>query len=183
MQVDPIKLTLKASGTKHLKMKYVKLHSSVCFNFNLSRYTKAASPVVAAAAASPAAAAAAITAATAAAAAAAFVKDYCGRAGIKQDAHDEKQTEEQATVDLVGRCRLTQSNPYRNRPDICSCFQHLLTNSTCGATTRRWRFAPRRSACARRQGIPLVHIYAQPEPFLSLKPAKHSTTWERKCSR
>jgi hypothetical protein len=33
------------------------------------------------------------------------------------------------------------------------------------------------------QGLTLVHIFAQPEPFLSLKPAKHPTTWDRKSSR
>jgi len=31
--------------------------------------------------------------------------------------------------------------------------------------------------------ITLVHIFAQPESFLSLKPAKHPTTWYKKCSR
>jgi hypothetical protein len=33
------------------------------------------------------------------------------------------------------------------------------------------------------QGLTLVHMFAQPQPFLSLKPAKHPTTWDRKCSR
>ena len=41
MQVDPIKLTLKAPGTKHLKQKCVQPSSKVAFNFNLRRYTKA----------------------------------------------------------------------------------------------------------------------------------------------
>ena len=31
------------------------------------------------------------------------------------------------------------------------------------------------------QGLTLVLIFAQPEPFLSLKPAKHPTKWDRKC--
>jgi hypothetical protein len=33
------------------------------------------------------------------------------------------------------------------------------------------------------QGLTLVHIFAQPEPFSSLKPARHPITWDRKCSR
>ena len=33
------------------------------------------------------------------------------------------------------------------------------------------------------QGLTLVHFFAQPEPFLSLKPAKHPTTWDKKCPR
>jgi hypothetical protein len=33
------------------------------------------------------------------------------------------------------------------------------------------------------QGLTLVHILAQPEPFLSLTPAKHSNTWDKQCSR
>jgi len=36
---------------------------------------------------------------------------------------------------------------------------------------------------AESQGLTLVHFFAQPDPFLSLKPAKHPTTWDRKCSR
>jgi hypothetical protein len=28
-----------------------------------------------------------------------------------------------------------------------------------------------------------LQIFAQPEPCLSLKPAKHPTTWDEKCSR
>ena len=39
MQVDPIKPTLKASGTKRLKLNYDKLLSSFAVNFNLRRYT------------------------------------------------------------------------------------------------------------------------------------------------
>ena len=35
----------------------------------------------------------------------------------------------------------------------------------------------------RSQGLTLVHIFAQPEPFLSPKPAKHPTTRDQKCSR
>jgi hypothetical protein len=34
-----------------------------------------------------------------------------------------------------------------------------------------------------RQGLTLVHIFAQPESFLSLKPAKHPNLWDKKCSR
>jgi hypothetical protein len=34
-----------------------------------------------------------------------------------------------------------------------------------------------------RQVLTLVHILAQPEPFLSLKTPKHPTTWDVKCSR
>jgi hypothetical protein len=40
MQVDPIKPTLKAPGTKRLKLKYYSLPSSFAFKFNLRRYTK-----------------------------------------------------------------------------------------------------------------------------------------------
>jgi Leucine-rich repeat (LRR) protein len=32
-------------------------------------------------------------------------------------------------------------------------------------------------------GLTLVHIFAQLEPFLPLKPAQHPTMWDRKCSR
>ena len=37
-------------------------------------------------------------------------------------------------------------------------------------------------SAAQRQGLTLVHIFAQPEPFLSLKPAKHPITWNTRCS-
>ena len=40
MQVDPIKPTLKAPGSKRLKLKYDKLLSSFAFNCNLRRYTE-----------------------------------------------------------------------------------------------------------------------------------------------
>jgi hypothetical protein len=45
-----------------------------------------------------------------------------------------------------------------------------------------------RPACAvdappQQQGLTLVNIFAEPEPFLSLKPAKQLTTWDKKCSR
>ena len=43
MQVDPIKPTLKQTGTKHLKVKCDKLLSSFAFKFNLRRYTEEAS--------------------------------------------------------------------------------------------------------------------------------------------
>jgi TPR repeat protein len=39
VQVDPIKPTLKAPGTKRLKPKYDQPLSSIAFNFNLRRYT------------------------------------------------------------------------------------------------------------------------------------------------
>ena len=39
MQVPPIKLTLKAPGTKRLKPKYDEPLSSIGFKFNLRRYT------------------------------------------------------------------------------------------------------------------------------------------------
>ena len=38
MQVDSIKPTLKAPGTKHLKLKYGELLSSYAFKMNLRRY-------------------------------------------------------------------------------------------------------------------------------------------------
>ena len=40
MQVDPIKLTLKAPGTKILKLAYDELRSSFAFKFNLRRYNQ-----------------------------------------------------------------------------------------------------------------------------------------------
>jgi hypothetical protein len=40
VQVDPIKLTLKALGAKRLTLKHDELASSVAFIFNLRRYTK-----------------------------------------------------------------------------------------------------------------------------------------------
>jgi len=39
VQVDPITPTLKAPGTKRLKLKYHKLLSSFAFNCNLRRYS------------------------------------------------------------------------------------------------------------------------------------------------
>jgi len=41
VQVDPIKPMLKPPGTKHLELRYDKLHSSFAFKFNLRRYTTA----------------------------------------------------------------------------------------------------------------------------------------------
>ena len=43
MQVDPIKATLKAPGSKRLKLKHDNLLSHFAFRFNLRRYTKAKS--------------------------------------------------------------------------------------------------------------------------------------------
>jgi hypothetical protein len=40
VQVDPIKATLKAPGTKRLKLKSDELLSSFAFNFNMRRYSK-----------------------------------------------------------------------------------------------------------------------------------------------
>jgi (p)ppGpp synthase/HD superfamily hydrolase len=40
VQVDPIKPTLKAPGTKRFKLEYVELLSSFAFNVKLRRYTK-----------------------------------------------------------------------------------------------------------------------------------------------
>ena len=40
MQVDPIKPTLKAPGTKRLNLKYDELLSDVAFKFKLRRYRK-----------------------------------------------------------------------------------------------------------------------------------------------
>jgi hypothetical protein len=36
---------------------------------------------------------------------------------------------------------------------------------------------------AKPAGLTLVHVLAQPEPFLSLKPGKHPNTWDKKCPR
>jgi len=41
VQVDPIKPMLKPPGTKRLKPKYDEPLSSLTFNFNLRRYSKA----------------------------------------------------------------------------------------------------------------------------------------------
>ena len=43
MQDDPIKIKLKALGTKRLKLKYDEPLSKFAFKFNLRRYTKFAS--------------------------------------------------------------------------------------------------------------------------------------------
>ena len=40
MQVDPIRPTLKAPGTKRLKVKYHKPPSNFVFDFNLHRYNQ-----------------------------------------------------------------------------------------------------------------------------------------------
>ena len=44
MQVDPIKLTLKAAGTKHFKLKCDEPLSNFAFNFSLRRYILAHTP-------------------------------------------------------------------------------------------------------------------------------------------
>ena len=41
VQVDPTKATVKAPGTKRLKLNHDKLLSRLAFNFNLRRYTMA----------------------------------------------------------------------------------------------------------------------------------------------
>ena len=41
MQVDPVIPTLKAPGSKHVKLEYDALLPNVAFNFNLRRYIKA----------------------------------------------------------------------------------------------------------------------------------------------
>jgi hypothetical protein len=45
VQVDSIKPTLKAPGSKRLKLQYDELHSSIAFKFNLRRYNQGCSPV------------------------------------------------------------------------------------------------------------------------------------------
>jgi hypothetical protein len=40
MQVDPIKPTLKAPGSKRLKLEHVNLLSNFAFRFNLHRYSQ-----------------------------------------------------------------------------------------------------------------------------------------------
>ena len=47
-QVDPIKPTMKAPGTKLLKLDFDELLSSFAFKFDLRRYTKAVLPPLAA---------------------------------------------------------------------------------------------------------------------------------------
>ena len=42
VQVDPIKPTLKATGTKRLKLKYDEPPSNFAFKFNLRRYSTGA---------------------------------------------------------------------------------------------------------------------------------------------
>jgi hypothetical protein len=42
VQLDPIKLTLKAPGNKRLKLKYDELPSNFAFNFNLRRHNEEA---------------------------------------------------------------------------------------------------------------------------------------------
>ena len=42
MQVDPIKPTLKAPGTKRLKLEYYEMLSRFAFEFNLRRCTQVA---------------------------------------------------------------------------------------------------------------------------------------------
>ena len=46
MQVDPIKPTLKAPGTKHFKLQCDELLSSFAFKFDLRRYAKAEEEVL-----------------------------------------------------------------------------------------------------------------------------------------
>jgi hypothetical protein len=57
VQVDPIKPTLKAPGTKRLKLKHDKLLSSFAVNFNLRRYDPAFLSMMLASGAPPALAA------------------------------------------------------------------------------------------------------------------------------
>ena len=100
----------------------------------------------------------------------------------------------------VGRCRLTVSKPVLKAsmasaleaivslPAFDDCFQFQRAALQCGHhATRHGRLAAaeaREARCGGRQGLTLVHIFAQsPEPSLSLKPAKYPATWDRECSR
>jgi hypothetical protein len=73
VQVDTLKPTLKAPGTKRLKLDFDELLSSFAFKFNLRRYAKA-------------------------------IKNEVELAGMVE-AHLRDG------VAMVGRCRLTPSNP------------------------------------------------------------------------
>ena len=85
-----------------------------------------------------------------------------------------------ALLPAVGWCWLTVSNPVLKAPRVSAlktiksfnCFQTLLSISTCAATPRRsrWPRPPPPPSCAPRprQGLTLVHLSAQPEPFFSL---------------
>ena len=93
MQVDPIKPTLKAPGTKRLKLKYVKLLSillkfclNFASNFNLRRYTKAST----------------------ARGTAVLIATFTLR--VKSTFTDAQLSPLSGNIE-VGRCRLTQSNP------------------------------------------------------------------------
>ena len=68
MQVEPIKPASKAAGTKQFKLRYDELLSNIGFNFNLRRYTMAATTAADTAADASAAAAADDKASSAAAA-------------------------------------------------------------------------------------------------------------------
>jgi hypothetical protein len=61
--------------------------------------------------------------------------------------------------------------------DIINCFnvcsQFQLAPLQQGSLLRR--ILPGLLDARQRQGLTLVHIFAQPEPFLSLKSAKHPT--------
>jgi hypothetical protein len=46
---------------------------------------------------------------------------------------------------------------------MINCLQTLLSDSSCAATARRVEVEDRK-----KQGLPLVHSFAQPELFLSL---------------
>ena len=91
----------------------------------------------------------------------------------------------------VGRCRLTLSKPVLKAPlvsvleatkdeQVSNFAFNFNLRATLGCSGRRCG-APAWSTSW--QGLILVHIFSEPEPFLSLLPVKHPNTWDKRCSR
>jgi len=90
---------------------------------------------------------------------------------------------------------ITYRSPYRYPIDVRSPISiayidlpiiscHSATSARQGARCSASHLSSFSWCPPSARGLTLVHIFAQPEPFLSLKPAaKHPTTWDKKCSR
>ena len=135
MQVDPIKLELKApetAKTNHLTLKRDGLLSTVAFKINLRRYTMGPAIMVL----------------------------FIVFGGYYVNADNVPTAFK--WINKVSRRSFNRCIPCYTRLDLVlekcnmmNCFQTLLSVSTCGATTR-----PRSSSGRSRQGLTLVPISA-----------------------
>ena len=128
MQIDPIKPTLKAPGIKLLNLKYDKPLSHFAFKFNLRRYIEVLESATISLAEVPEGTDSLVMACT-------------------NFTDTSFNVLEMVRCRVVGRCRLTLSNPRWNRLElsacnwsVMNCFRVLLSNSTCAGTA--WWTSP-----------------------------------------